>query len=189
MFISPSAAAGGKGNSKPGNARIHGMDKVLPSTICYAAIQVRISPPDTTLGPDILPLQAYITLSSSETWSESWKGVKLSRLYSLLREQFIHPEDPWCVETINWWNEFVPQPFLFIFCAHRLSEKFSAALSGQMKTLRKHCRTCRPPQWKNASTTNVKEGYKRLHRCRGVEVFPITFRMVPTSCICKTYCL
>jgi hypothetical protein len=41
IFISPSAAAGAKASLKRGNAKIHGMHKVIPSTICYAAIQVR----------------------------------------------------------------------------------------------------------------------------------------------------
>lgn len=39
-------------------------------------------------------------------WGESWKGVRLLCLYMLLCEQFTHPEDPWCVETLKWWNEF-----------------------------------------------------------------------------------
>lgn len=39
-------------------------------------------------------------------WGEEWKGVKLTRLYLLLREQFAYPDDPWCTETLKWWNEF-----------------------------------------------------------------------------------
>jgi len=47
-----------------------------------------------------------MALCSRNTWGEEWKGVKLTRLYILLREQFAHPGDPWCVETLKWWNEF-----------------------------------------------------------------------------------
>ena len=42
IFISPTGATGAKVSSKRGNAKIHGMEKVIPSTICYAAIQVRV---------------------------------------------------------------------------------------------------------------------------------------------------
>ena len=42
IFISPTAATGGKASSKRGNAKIHGMEEVLPSTICYTAIHVRV---------------------------------------------------------------------------------------------------------------------------------------------------
>lgn len=40
IFISPSSAAGAKASLKRGNAKIHGMEKVIPSTICYAVIHV-----------------------------------------------------------------------------------------------------------------------------------------------------
>ena len=58
------------------------------------------------LTSDTRILQAYITLCSIKEWGEEWKGVKLPRLYILLREQFTHPDDPWCAETLEWWNEF-----------------------------------------------------------------------------------
>jgi len=48
IFISPTAATGRKASSKRGNAKIHGMEKVLPSTICYAAIHVRLYPKFST---------------------------------------------------------------------------------------------------------------------------------------------
>jgi len=40
------------------------------------------------------------------SWGEEWKGVKLTCFYILLHEQFSHPDDPWCAETLKWWNEF-----------------------------------------------------------------------------------
>ncbi|KAF9791087.1 hypothetical protein BJ322DRAFT_1208320 [Thelephora terrestris] len=88
IFIAPSAATlGAKVSLKPGNAKIHGMMKVLPPTICYAAIQ------------------AYITLCCSKEWKEQWKGIQFPRLYILLREQFAHSDDPWRAETLKWWDE------------------------------------------------------------------------------------
>ena len=50
-------------------------------------------------------------------WGEEWKGVKLTRLYILLREQFVHPDDPWCTETLKWWNEFRLNPPVHLFIA------------------------------------------------------------------------
>jgi hypothetical protein len=32
-------------------------------------------------------------------------GMNLSALYNLLREQFYDTGDPWCKETLKWWNE------------------------------------------------------------------------------------
>lgn len=48
-----------------------------------------------------------MALCCREAWGEAWKGVKLPRLYILLREQLAYQDDPWCVETIKWWNGFV----------------------------------------------------------------------------------
>ena len=45
-----------------------------------------------------------MALCCREKWGETWKGVKLPRLYILLREQLAYEDDPWCVETIKWWN-------------------------------------------------------------------------------------
>ena len=33
--------------------------------------------------------------------------IKFDWLYLLLREQFAHPDDPWCSETLKWWNNRV----------------------------------------------------------------------------------
>lgn len=89
IFIAPSAATGAKASLKRGNAKIHGLEKVTPPTICYAAIQ------------------AYIGLCSAVEWKEEWKGVNLQRLYLLLREQLAYPDDPWHIETLKWWDEQV----------------------------------------------------------------------------------
>ena len=89
IFLGRSHASGSSGKTKSGNAKIHGMASVIPSTICYAAIQV------------------YVALSSMEKWDTRFGDVNLSSLYDLLREQFRNPEDPWYRETLKWWNECV----------------------------------------------------------------------------------
>jgi hypothetical protein len=40
VFLGRSHASGGAEKTKGGNAKIHGMTSVIPSTICYASIQV-----------------------------------------------------------------------------------------------------------------------------------------------------
>jgi len=57
-----------------------------------------------------------MALCCREAWGEVWKGVKLPRLYILLREQLAYEDDPWCVETIKWWNKFVTLTFLLLAC-------------------------------------------------------------------------
>jgi len=53
IFISPSAVTGAKDSIRRGNAKIHGMEKVLPSTICYAAIQVFAGQPSPTFMSNV----------------------------------------------------------------------------------------------------------------------------------------
>lgn len=105
IFVSPSAATGAKASLKQGNAKIHGMQKVIPSTICYAAIQVRTSHQLYYRNLNIPALQAYVALSSAAEWKEEWEGINLPRLYILLREQFAYPDDPWYSDTLQWWNK------------------------------------------------------------------------------------
>ena len=42
-----------------------------------------------------------------EKWDIMSSDVNLSSLYDLLREQFRNPEDPWYIDTVKWWNEYV----------------------------------------------------------------------------------
>ena len=49
IFVAPSAATGAKASLKRGNAKIHGMEKAIPSTICYTAIQVSSNLQNITL--------------------------------------------------------------------------------------------------------------------------------------------
>jgi len=60
---------------------------------------------DTT-GTDVQK-QVYVALSAMEKWAmvDDNTGMNLSTLYDLLREQFQDPNDPWCKETLEWWNE------------------------------------------------------------------------------------
>lgn len=78
-----------------------------------------------------LVLQAYVALCCSKEWKEEWKGVKFARLYILLREQFAHPDDPWHIETLNWWNEFC----LSIHCLYFIcSQSFRKIFGGTGET-------------------------------------------------------
>ena len=48
----------------------------------------------------------YVALSAMEKWGivDDETGFNLSTLYDLLREQFQDPNDPWCKETLKWWD-------------------------------------------------------------------------------------
>ena len=109
------------------------MESVVPATICYAAVHVCINP---GLQPYLIhpSFQTYVALCCRREWGEEWKGVKLSRFYLLLREQFVHPEDPWCVDTLKWWNEYVFFPRVSpLRCANNLLGKYSTAPARSMK--------------------------------------------------------
>jgi hypothetical protein len=58
----------------------------------------------------------YIALSSADKWGNKWGDIDLQRLYNLLREELAHPDDPWCIATMKWWDEFrlCPSSFLHI---------------------------------------------------------------------------
>jgi len=65
-------------------------------------------------------------------------GFNLSTLYDLLREQFQDPDDPWCKETLNWWNKCVstfPHPGLRPFTDHTIAK--SSQMLPMMTTGRK----------------------------------------------------
>ena len=81
--------------------------------------------------------QAYIGLCCRKEWGEDWKGIKLTRLYILLRELFVHLDDPWCTATIKWWNEFRVFLCSSSSCAHNHLGKYSAALLKPMRIHRK----------------------------------------------------
>ena len=70
-------------------------------------------------------------------WGEEWKGVKFPRLYILLHEQFVHPDDPWCKETLDWWNKLRFLSAIHPLCAYDLLGKCSVAPPRPMKMHRK----------------------------------------------------
>ena len=95
IFLGPSQShsIGARRGKKKGNAELHGMHAVRPSTICYTAIQ------------------AYVALSSMTTWGMKDGEIDLSLLYDLLRRQLCDPDDPWVKETLQWWNECARSPY------------------------------------------------------------------------------
>ena len=105
IFLGRSHMDGVTAKTKGGNTHIHGMVSVKPSSICYTAIQVT----ECTVGRNHANIQkqVYIALSAMEKWGivDHNTGINLSTLYDLLREQFQDPDDPWCKETLRWWNE------------------------------------------------------------------------------------
>ena len=48
-------------------------------------------------------------------------GFNLSKLYDLLREQFQDPNDPWCKETLKWWDECVPMFFVGVLAYSQIT--------------------------------------------------------------------
>lgn len=90
------------------------MTEVIPSTICYAAVHVRINLLSLASTFIIFFFQTYISLSSSEKWGEKWEDINLEHLYIFLREQLAEADDPWVVETLKWWNEFRRSPFYIL---------------------------------------------------------------------------
>ena len=74
----------------------------------------------------------YVALSAMEKWGivDDETGLNLSTLYDLLREQFQDLDDPWCKETLQWWDEYVSKfPHLGsrLFTDHTIA-KFSQIL-------------------------------------------------------------
>jgi len=105
IFLGRSHTDGAAAKTKGGNAHIHGMISAKPPSICYTAIQVARYIVERT-NTDIRK-QVYVALSAMEKWGmvDDNTGMNLSTLYDLLREQFQDPDDPWCKETLEWWNE------------------------------------------------------------------------------------
>jgi len=107
VFLGRSHASGSSAKTKSGNAKIHGMTSVIPSTICYIAIQVNQRVTRLSSTRVYHSKQVYVALSSMEKWDMRFGDINLSSLYDLLREQFRNPEDPWYRDTLKWWNEYV----------------------------------------------------------------------------------
>ena len=101
------------------------MTEVIPSTICYAAIQVRVSSLCLMFMSHKFSLQAYVALCSIEKWGEKWQDINLERLYILLREQLALPNDTWVVETLKWWNQFRACLLSVLLYTHKALEKCS----------------------------------------------------------------
>jgi len=55
-----------------------------------------------------LSVQAYIALSSMSQWGTCHDLVNLCDFYNTIVATFErNPDDPWVVETLEWWNEYV----------------------------------------------------------------------------------
>jgi hypothetical protein len=107
-------------------------------------------------------------LCCSKEWKEEWKGIKFARLYVLLREQFTHSDDPWCVQTLKWWNEFVVQFIVPILNANNLLENCLWVPSRRTRNPQERLGTRRVHRHENAWITSGERGCKRQ---QGTEVF------------------
>lgn len=132
-------------------------------------------------------LQAYTALCCSKEWRDDWKGIKFSRLYVLLREQFAHPDDPWCAETLKWWNEYV---FFWSVSSHSRAYtslgKFLAVLLIRTKNVRRQSRIHRDHPCVLAWITSGSGGSKQPRRSK---TFLFAYLKKIHSCfaICKLH--
>jgi hypothetical protein len=96
----------GPTKTKSGQAKLHGLEKVTPRTIAYAALHVSLSFPE--------PHYPWVGLESQTRWfmcaEDDWrlddglftKEEFFNTIVALFEQD---PEDPWCVETLDWWNK------------------------------------------------------------------------------------
>ncbi|KAG6851912.1 hypothetical protein C0991_005040, partial [Blastosporella zonata] len=92
IFTSPSSSmTGSRDATKPAKAHIHKLEMVTGCTITYTAVQ------------------AHFALSSCARWDIKDGKFNLQSLFNNIVALFESaPKDPWVVETLNWWNEQLP---------------------------------------------------------------------------------
>lgn len=101
-------------------------------------------------------------------WGEEWKGVKFPHLYILLREQFAHPDDPWCKETLDWWNKLCFSSAIHPLYAYNLLGKCSVAPPRPMKMHRKWCGMYKAHPCKHGWKMNSKQGCEQQLITEGI---------------------
>lgn len=106
-----------------------------------------------------LTLQVYVALCCSKEWKEEWKGVKLPRLYVLLREHFTYPDDPWCTETLEWWNRYSPRFTIHLPKAYNFPEKSLVTLPSLTRR-QERCAIHRAPLYENEWKLSGRRGCK-----------------------------
>ncbi|PSR73080.1 hypothetical protein PHLCEN_2v11050 [Hermanssonia centrifuga] len=92
IFTGPRTAmkeSRGPSAGRPSKAKKSGMTKVTPRTIAYAAVLGRFS------------------ISGQDEWSLEDGSYKLEDLFKTILEAFDDLNDPWCVSTLGWWNQWV----------------------------------------------------------------------------------
>ena len=112
IFTSPSSVEREAKATRSGNARIHGMTRVTPASIAYAATQVNIFYGESLLGITnyflIDILQARFALSSSAVFTRSDTTTDSERFYNsvldLLEDQDKAKEVD---DLLVWWNRLV----------------------------------------------------------------------------------
>ncbi|THG93296.1 hypothetical protein EW026_g7907 [Hermanssonia centrifuga] len=76
-------------SSGPGKAKLYNMTRVTPQSIAYAAVVGRFS------------------ICGQDKWALEDGSYKLEDLFNTIVELFDDPNDPWCIETLEWWNQWV----------------------------------------------------------------------------------
>ncbi|PSS30961.1 hypothetical protein PHLCEN_2v2486 [Hermanssonia centrifuga] len=81
--------APGPSAGRPGKAKLYNMTRVTPESIAYAAVLGRFS------------------ICGQDEWALEDGSYKLEDLFKTIVELFDDPKDPWCIETLEWWNQWV----------------------------------------------------------------------------------
>ena len=92
------------GQGRPSFLKMHAITRVTAEMIAYAAVQVSqshlLDP-----HPDALVLQTYVGLSSMTTWGDMDGTFSLIHFYHLIIKTLSNNEDPWVVDTLDWWQK------------------------------------------------------------------------------------
>ena len=92
-----------KCQGRPPFLKMHNINKVVPGMIAYVAVQVCQSHPSDP-HPNTLSLQTYVGLSSMASWGDMDGTFSLIHFYRLILKTLSDEEDPWVVNTMNWWQ-------------------------------------------------------------------------------------
>ena len=104
IFTGPTSAMNPTAKVNKSKAKKFKLTEVTGRTIAYASLQVRHFPFSTNFLT--IYHQAYIALSSMSQWGSSDNLFNLQLFYDAIVEMFKRdPDDPWVLDTLEWWNE------------------------------------------------------------------------------------
>jgi hypothetical protein len=147
VFTSPSSVESEVKATRSGNARIHGMTRVTPSSIAYIATQVRycLSTPVQVSVMRTL-FQARFALTSSSVFSRTDTTTDSERFYGSVLQLFDDPEEKAEVDDLLvWWNRYAFAMFFDLALTILHSQIFPNYSSAQK------------PAAKNSAFAKIKE--------------------------------